>query len=239
MEYLQQASQYLQNRAVSGSDDRAGSIATASNIRATHDAAVQAASLGKDTKLEPHTKGQNSIKTHLNNLSRVCVSHMRGVSLKTQTRMPVPVKRSFCKRCDTLLISGVSCLHKIQNFSKGRKKPWADVLVSSAAPKSDFPKRRDEARSFRIAKAKRKNSRKIRLALLEHVIRLPKCATRCLASKIIAAGLARQSSAICMKKSHTGDPDYHICFRASSPYAFQPAFSCIDESTQSPMTCND
>ncbi|KAJ5980468.1 hypothetical protein N7481_007766 [Penicillium waksmanii] len=65
----------------------------------------------------------------LTNISRVYISHMRGVSLKTLTRLPIPTKRSFCKRCETPLSSGVACSQEIQNASRGRKKPWADVKV--------------------------------------------------------------------------------------------------------------
>lgn len=54
---------------------------------------------------------------------------MRGVSLKTQTRLPVLVKRSFCKKCDTLMTPTVSCKKEMQNASRGCKKPWADILV--------------------------------------------------------------------------------------------------------------
>ncbi|KAJ5825301.1 hypothetical protein N7474_002439 [Penicillium riverlandense] len=65
----------------------------------------------------------------MTNLSRVYLSQMRGVSLKTQTRLPIEVKRSFCKRCDTLLVPGVNCSHEVQNASRGGNKPWADVRV--------------------------------------------------------------------------------------------------------------
>lgn len=68
-------------------------------------------------------------KKPLTNLSRVYISHMRGVSLKTLTRLPIPVKRSFCKHCETPLSLGVTCSQETQNASRGRKKPWADVSV--------------------------------------------------------------------------------------------------------------
>lgn len=49
--------------------------------------------------------------------------------MKTQIRLPVTLKRSFCKRCDTILIPGVTCSHETKNASRGGKKPWANVLV--------------------------------------------------------------------------------------------------------------
>ncbi|KAA8643419.1 ribonuclease P Rpr2/Rpp21/SNM1 subunit [Aspergillus tanneri] len=62
-------------------------------------------------------------------LSRGLISQMRGVSLKSQLRLPVEVKRSFCKRCDSLLIRNVNCMQEVRNASRGGKKPWADVLI--------------------------------------------------------------------------------------------------------------
>lgn len=75
-------------------------------------------------------------------LSRNYVSQMRGVSLKTQLRLPVDMKRSFCKRCDTLLVPGVNCTRDLMNPSRGRKKPWADLLVircSTCGTEKRFP----------------------------------------------------------------------------------------------------
>lgn len=74
-------------------------------------------------------QNRKTSKKSLTNLSRVYISHMRGVSLKTLTRLPIPVKRSFCKRCESPLSSGLTCSREMQNASRGRKKPWADVLV--------------------------------------------------------------------------------------------------------------
>ncbi|EED15393.1 conserved hypothetical protein [Talaromyces stipitatus ATCC 10500] len=62
-------------------------------------------------------------------LPRHYINQMRGVALKTQQRLSQETKRGFCKRCDLLLIPGETCTEEIQNESKGRRKPWADVLV--------------------------------------------------------------------------------------------------------------
>ncbi|PWY83469.1 Rpr2-domain-containing protein [Aspergillus heteromorphus CBS 117.55] len=97
--------------------------------------------------------GQDAQATtdHLPQLSRVYMSQMRGVSLKAQLRLPVDVKRSFCKRCDTHLIPGTTCTQEIRNASRGRKKPWADVLVvrcSTCGTEKRFPQ--TEKRSKRL-----------------------------------------------------------------------------------------
>jgi ribonuclease P protein subunit RPR2 len=63
------------------------------------------------------------------NLSRFYISHLRSIAKKSVLRLDPSVKRTICKKCDSLLIPGVSCLHRIENTSKGGKKKWADVLV--------------------------------------------------------------------------------------------------------------
>lgn len=62
-------------------------------------------------------------------VSRHYIGQMRGVSLKAQQRLSIETKRTYCKRCDILLVPGVTCTEEIRNASKGQKKPWADVLV--------------------------------------------------------------------------------------------------------------
>ncbi|PGG95442.1 hypothetical protein AJ79_10057 [Helicocarpus griseus UAMH5409] len=67
----------------------------------------------------------------VSNFSRQFASQMRGVSLKSQLRLPRDIKRSICKRCDSLLIPNATCVETIENASRGgsEKKPWADVRV--------------------------------------------------------------------------------------------------------------
>jgi ribonuclease P protein subunit RPR2 len=62
-------------------------------------------------------------------VSRRLIFDLRLVSLKVQMRMSPTMKHSICKNCDTLLIDGSTCSSKVENKSKGGKKPWADVLV--------------------------------------------------------------------------------------------------------------
>ncbi|KAJ6124452.1 hypothetical protein N7471_011769 [Penicillium samsonianum] len=82
-----------------------------------------------DTQQQVCPVNQKKTQKPLRNLSRVCVSHLRAVAMKTQIRLPVTLKRSVCKRCDTILTPGVTCSHETRNASRGGKKPWADVLV--------------------------------------------------------------------------------------------------------------
>lgn len=79
---------------------------------------------------ESDEQGQSQKQATRVCLPRHYINQMRGVSLKAQQRLSTETKRGFCKRCDLLLISGVTCTEEIRNASKGRKKPWADVLVT-------------------------------------------------------------------------------------------------------------
>lgn len=133
LEYLQQAAEYLHNTAISSNraktpsaEHHTGHVNTGTAVK---QAPTQNADLSHGLKLQTVTQDKRTVKKPLTNLARVSISHMRGVSLKTQTRLPVPVKRSYCKKCDTFLEAGVNCEREIQNPSRGRRKPWADVLV--------------------------------------------------------------------------------------------------------------
>jgi ribonuclease P protein subunit RPR2 len=56
-------------------------------------------------------------------------SHLQQVSRKAQLRLSVDLKRTICKGCNTILVSGRTATQTLENTSKGSKKPWADVLV--------------------------------------------------------------------------------------------------------------
>lgn len=95
-----------------------------------------------------------SLTTHAASISRQYLSQMRAVSLKAQIRLSPEAKRSICKRCDYLLTPGISSTERIENQSRGGRKPWADVLVTSCkacGTKKRFPigKRRQKKRNLR------------------------------------------------------------------------------------------
>lgn len=62
-------------------------------------------------------------------LSRRLACDLRSVSRKTQIRLSPDIKHSICKACNTVLLEGSTCVTKLENNSKGGKKPWADVKV--------------------------------------------------------------------------------------------------------------
>jgi len=69
-------------------------------------------------------------------------THLRAVSLKGQVRLSTGLKRSVCKTCNAILIPGQTSTQTVENKSKGRRKPHADVLViecSFCKSKKRFP----------------------------------------------------------------------------------------------------
>ena len=57
------------------------------------------------------------------------LTHLRAVSRKSQIRLTPDIKNSICKRCDNLLLNGSTSTSFVDNQSRNRSKPWADVLV--------------------------------------------------------------------------------------------------------------
>ncbi|KAL4747441.1 hypothetical protein BDW72DRAFT_15438, partial [Aspergillus terricola var. indicus] len=84
-------------------------------------------------------------------VARLCISQMRGVSQKSQLRLPIEQKRSFCKRCDTLLIPGTNCIEETRNPSRGARKPWAEVRIvrcNICGTEKRFPQTDKRSRKF-------------------------------------------------------------------------------------------
>jgi ribonuclease P protein subunit RPR2 len=85
-------------------------------------------------------------------------SDLQQVSRKAQLRLSVELKRTLCKRCNTVLVPGLTANQTIENASSKAKKPWADVLVLTCR-KCDGRKR------FPIG-SKRQSKKKGRKAIL-------------------------------------------------------------------------
>lgn len=73
----------------------------------------------------------NQVSTNTLGPSCHLVSQLRAVSLKGQIRLSQAMKHSICKRCDALLFPGSTSSTRVENKSRGGKKPWADVLVTT------------------------------------------------------------------------------------------------------------
>ncbi|KAL2795939.1 RNAse P Rpr2/Rpp21/SNM1 subunit domain-containing protein [Aspergillus keveii] len=103
---------------------------------------------------EAHTNGgfSRDPADRVPTLARTYISQMRGVSLKSQLRLPIEQKRSFCKRCDILLIAGDNCTEEFRNSSRGSRKPWAEVRVvrcTTCGTEKRFP--RTDRRSSKLS----------------------------------------------------------------------------------------
>ena len=71
---------------------------------------------------------QNGSSTKIGQSQRL-MSHLRAVSLKSQIRLSSSIKHSFCRHCESPLIPGSTSSSKIENTSRGGRKPWANILV--------------------------------------------------------------------------------------------------------------
>lgn len=60
---------------------------------------------------------------------RLMLSHVKRISRKSQLRLSSSMKQSICKRCHVLLVNGRNATQRVENLSRGGKKPWATVLV--------------------------------------------------------------------------------------------------------------
>lgn len=143
LDYLQKAAAYLQSTSISSkqqqaqhannenntSDEKAdihsNSLRTVPLSLHGNAAAATAENDLDNVNHQTHQKKSD----HLPNFSRAYISQLRGISLKTQLRLPQELKRSICKRCDTILLPGVNCTEEVRNASREGKKPWADVRV--------------------------------------------------------------------------------------------------------------
>jgi len=70
-----------------------------------------------------------TLQTNRSRLALELGSDLQQVSRKAQLHVSKEVKRSICKSCNSILIPGRTATQRIENASKGGRKPWADVLV--------------------------------------------------------------------------------------------------------------
>jgi ribonuclease P protein subunit RPR2 len=80
------------------------------------------------SQLKPNSQQYDNSVSYAS-ASNQLVSDLKAVSLKAQIRMSPAMKQAICKSCNTILVEGSTCSTEIKNKSKGRRKPWADVLV--------------------------------------------------------------------------------------------------------------
>lgn len=91
--------------------------------------AVQHAEDNAEVKKDQSVQHEAAKPFEASALTRHLTSHLRAVSLRSQIRLTSALKKTICKRCDTLLIPESTSTNRLENKSRGGKKPWADVLV--------------------------------------------------------------------------------------------------------------
>lgn len=119
--YLYQAANYLSSRQATATIQSSSQpISKAKvNIESSKNKTHQDI---QDDKKESHPLKQFGLPNHL-------LSHLLGVSRKTQIHLTPKFKHTFCKRCNSILVTGSTSSTRVENISRNGKKPWADVLV--------------------------------------------------------------------------------------------------------------
>jgi ribonuclease P protein subunit RPR2 len=102
--------------------------ATYLTLQTTHiDTATATTSISsKDDATTPHHS------QHVSSHSPIALqlgSDLQQVTRKAQLRLAVDLKRTMCKRCNTILLPGRTATQTVENTSRDGSKPWADVLV--------------------------------------------------------------------------------------------------------------
>lgn len=133
--YLYQAAQYLAGIKLDNhsSTTRPGldPLANHQISTTTTRGAVPVNSMDLDDKEAKVTKeGSSEFSSNYDEQSiRTMLSHLKGISRKRSNSVPSAIKRSICKRCNLLLIDGRNSSQRLENESRGGKKPWAVVLA--------------------------------------------------------------------------------------------------------------
>lgn len=166
LDYLHQAASYLQSTTISAKQQAQHDTRTSDEVQSSSTRNVpQILDPNLAAAAAAAAQKESSGLDHLPNVSRTYISQLRGISLKTQLRLPQEVKRSICKRCDMLLVPGISCVQEIRNASRGGQKPWADVRIvrcGTCGTEKRYPQ--TERRSKKLAERRREKGQKERQA---------------------------------------------------------------------------
>lgn len=108
-------------------------------------------------------------------LSRLYVSQLRSISRKAVIRLAPEMKHTICKICDTLLRPGFTSTVQVENASRGKRKPHADVLVIScdtcgAVKRFPVGAKRQNSKDSRASQRKQKAQKMV----LNHQLKEPK-----------------------------------------------------------------
>ncbi|KAK5703979.1 hypothetical protein LTR97_002992 [Elasticomyces elasticus] len=134
--YLQQAATYLTVQRERFND--AGLIADRPSIVAKDEARQHSQSLrderpatsSKEVKKNEEWKRKAGLDLpQSGGLPLYLASHLGQIARKTQTRLHPNIKHLICRTCSAVLVIGESCTKRMENVSRGGRKPHADVLV--------------------------------------------------------------------------------------------------------------
>ena len=77
------------------------------------------------------SSGKESKPSEIQNVffGTALLAQARAISLKSQIKLTPTMKKSICKRCNTMLTPGSTASVRIENKSCNGRKSWADVLV--------------------------------------------------------------------------------------------------------------
>jgi ribonuclease P protein subunit RPR2 len=150
--YLHQAATYLASRSLEISTENGTPLPTTVDDQRlnpgehgfrkgrTHDRQSQR-DAGIQT-VQASSPAMNCNAHKMGGLSSRLSSQLRQVAAKSQARLPISMKHSACKRCNTTLVEGQTCTKFIENLSSGGRKPHANVLVlrcSACKAEQRFP----------------------------------------------------------------------------------------------------
>lgn len=74
--------------------------------------------------------GRESDRGQTSNQALRLSSHLLAVCRRAKVKASCDLKRCICKSCNELLVPGKTAIIRMENKSKGSRKPWADVLVA-------------------------------------------------------------------------------------------------------------
>lgn len=127
--YLHQAAQYLANH--SSTPQNVSKVGDQPNEPSTE--FTKSRNAGTEAVEPGSTKGadDSALRQHakVSGQALRLSSQLLWVSQKSKVAVSRDIKRSICKCCKELLIPGKTAIHRMENKSKGGRKPWADVLV--------------------------------------------------------------------------------------------------------------
>ena len=162
--FLYQAATYL-SAASRPSSSCTSALIAEGDVRGTAEAgSIRASSVDhEDQNTQPGSREIHEGSTPQNSstagLSRLYVSQLRSISRKAVIRLAPEMKHTICKGCDALLRPGLTSTVQVENASRRKRKPHADVLVIScdtcgAVKRFPVGAKRQQSKGTRVARSK-------------------------------------------------------------------------------------